>query len=111
MRTIIFAAQPSPEWSNTEERLVAGIVMLSKPPSETGPFRGIVEKLLVSPSFRRRGVATTLMVVLEEVARAEGRPLLVSLFFCLNWAVVSIDGFCSCLIRRREGGRRIYILS
>ena len=58
--------------------VVAGIVALSKPPSETGPFHGIVEKLLVSPSFRRRGVATALMMKLEEVASVEGRPLLVS---------------------------------
>jgi GNAT superfamily N-acetyltransferase len=64
-----------------EESMVAGVVMLSKPPSETGPFRGIVEKLLVNPSFRRRGVATTLMLKLEEAAAAEGQPLLVSLFF------------------------------
>jgi GNAT superfamily N-acetyltransferase len=74
-RSIMFA---SPD---REESMVAGVVMLSKPPSETGPFRGIVEKLLVNPSLRRRGVATTLMLKLEEAAAAEGQPLLVSLFF------------------------------
>lgn len=82
-RTIIFAMQSLPEGSDWEDELVAGVVTLSKPPWETGPFRGIVEKLLVSPSFRGRGVATTLMM-LEEVARVHGRPLLMSLFFCLD---------------------------
>jgi ribosomal protein S18 acetylase RimI-like enzyme len=82
-RTIIFTTQPSTEGSDAEGP-VAGVVMLSKPPLETGPFRGTVEKLLVSPSVRRRGVATTLMMMLEEVTRVEGRPLLVSLFFCLD---------------------------
>jgi hypothetical protein len=77
-RTIIFAALSQPDGP---EVAVAGIVMLSKPPSETGPFRAIVEKLLVSLSFCRRGVGTALMMKLEEVARVEGRPLLVSLFF------------------------------
>ena len=83
MHTIIFARQPSTKGSNTEERPVAGVVILSKPPLETGPFRGTVEKLLVSPSFRRRGMAMTLIMMLE-VARIESRPLLVSLFFYFN---------------------------
>jgi GNAT superfamily N-acetyltransferase len=77
-RRIIFATKSPPDGL---ESVVAGIVSLSMPLAETGPFRGIVEKLLVSPRFRRRGVATTLMLKLEEVARAEGRPLLVSLLF------------------------------
>ena len=55
-----------------------GVVMLSKPPSEKGPFRAWVEKLLVSPSFRRRGVARKLMKKLEELGKASGRTLLVS---------------------------------
>lgn len=74
-RSIIFAA---PDGLG---KILAGVVTLSKLLSETGPFRGIVEKLLVSPSFRRRGVTTALMLKLEEIAKAEGRPLLVSLCF------------------------------
>ena len=57
---------------------VAGVVMLSKPVSQTGPFRGIVEKLFVAPSWRRKGVAKLLMRKLEEVARRDGRTMLVS---------------------------------
>lgn len=62
------------------EDVVAGYVMLSYPWSQTGPFRAEVLKLMVSPRFRRRGVARRVMGVLEEVARAKGRMLLVSSF-------------------------------
>ena len=62
-----------------EKKQLARYAMLVKPPSETRPFRGIVEKLLVSPNFRRRGVARRVLDKLEEVARKEGRTLLVSL--------------------------------
>jgi GNAT superfamily N-acetyltransferase len=51
------------------------------PVSETGTFRDIVEKLLVSPEHRRKGIAKVLMLKLEEIARVEGRTLLVCVFF------------------------------
>jgi GNAT superfamily N-acetyltransferase len=57
---------------------LAGYVMLGKPVSQTLPFRGIVEKLLVSPEHRRKGIARRLMERLEDVAREAGRTLLVS---------------------------------
>ncbi|KAL8879167.1 MAG: hypothetical protein Q9198_003174 [Flavoplaca austrocitrina] len=50
--------------------------MLSKPQAETGPFRGMVEKLLVSPKWRKKGVGKALMKGLEDVARAKGKTLL-----------------------------------
>ncbi|KAJ7340690.1 acetyltransferase [Mycena albidolilacea] len=55
---------------------LAGYVMLYRPLTETGPFRGSVEKLLVSPNFRRRGLAKTLMATLEEQAKIHGQTLL-----------------------------------
>ncbi|KAJ6589197.1 acyl-CoA N-acyltransferase [Mycena capillaripes] len=61
--------------ANGHEQL-AGYVMLYRPLTETGPFRGSVEKLLVSPSFRRRGLARKLMDKLEEEARIHGQTLL-----------------------------------
>ena len=64
--------------TNTGEEEVAGVVMLAKPKNETGPFRGIIEKLLVSPRHRQRGVATQLMQKLEEVARKDKVTLLAS---------------------------------
>jgi len=54
------------------------------PFSETGPFRGVVEKLLVSPTWREKGVARRLMGKLEDVAWQEGRWLIVS-FGLLLW--------------------------
>ena len=62
----------------TGEEELAGYVMLGKPISQTGPFRGIVEKLLVSPRHRRKGIAKRLMEKLEDVARESGRTLLAS---------------------------------
>ncbi|KKA31134.1 hypothetical protein TD95_000596 [Thielaviopsis punctulata] len=53
-----------------------GVVMLVMPFSETGPFRGYVEKLLVSPKFRRRGGARALLDALEKEAVKRGRCLL-----------------------------------
>ena len=44
---------------------VSGVVSLSMPLSETGPFRGLVQKLFISPHHRRRGLATQLMARLE----------------------------------------------
>ena len=56
---------------------VMGVVMLETPFSETSPFRGLVEKLLVHRSFRGRGGARALMTTLETEAAAAGRTLLV----------------------------------
>ena len=55
---------------------VAGVVMLATPFSETGPFRGTVEKLLISPSHRRLGLARLLMGKLEAVAIEHGKTIL-----------------------------------
>jgi len=60
------------------DQILTGYVSLSKPMSETGPFRGPVEKLLVNPRFRKRGIARQMMEQIEVVARKEGRTLLVS---------------------------------
>lgn len=57
---------------------VMGVVMLGMPYSETGSFRGIVEKLLVHKNFRGRGGARALMAALEGEAATLGRTTLVS---------------------------------
>ncbi|PVH82617.1 acetyltransferase [Cadophora sp. DSE1049] len=72
-RHIIMQLARNPETGKEE---VAGYVMLAMPESETGPFRGGVEKLLVSPRWRERGIARRVMRVLEDVANREGRGLL-----------------------------------
>ncbi|KAF8139410.1 acyl-CoA N-acyltransferase [Mycena galopus ATCC 62051] len=58
------------------QQQLAGYVMLHRPLTQTGPFRGSVEKLLVSPNFRRRGLARKLMEKLEEEAKIHGQTLL-----------------------------------
>lgn len=65
--------------SPAQGQILAGYVMLVKPFTETGPFRGPVEKLLISPRFRRRGLARKIMEKLEVVAREAGKTLLVSI--------------------------------
>lgn len=47
---------------------VSGVVSLSMPESQTGPFRGLVQKLFISPYHRRKGVARRLMAELEREA-------------------------------------------
>ena len=55
-----------------------GVVMLYMPPSETGPFRCMVEKLLIRKTFRGRGGARVLMGALEAEALNRQRTMLVS---------------------------------
>ena len=57
---------------------VAGVVMLKRElETETGPFRGEVLKLLVSPKHRQKGIARRIMAKLEETAKRTGTTLLV----------------------------------
>jgi GNAT superfamily N-acetyltransferase len=62
----------------TGKEEVAGVVMLDKPQTQTVPHTSWVEKLLVLPEWRRKGVTKRMMLKLEEVAKVEGRTLLVS---------------------------------
>ena len=52
---------------------VSGVVSLATPFSQTGPFRGMVEKLFVHPLHRRKGIAKKVMARLETVAVELGR--------------------------------------
>ncbi|KAJ7683638.1 hypothetical protein B0H17DRAFT_840677, partial [Mycena rosella] len=53
-RMIFMVSVDAPEGEGQEQKRLAGYVVLFRPLTETGPFRGAVEKLLVSPDFRRR---------------------------------------------------------
>ncbi|ATY65147.1 Acetyltransferase [Cordyceps militaris CM01] len=55
---------------------IVGVVMLVLPSSETGPFRCLVEKLLIHRRFRGRGGARLLMSALEAEALKRRRTLL-----------------------------------
>ena len=61
-----------------DESAVAGVVSLYMPDTETGKHRSEVGRLLVSPDYRKRGLARELMRVLEQVARERGRWMVVS---------------------------------
>lgn len=76
-RQIIMQLAPN---STTGEKEVAGYVMLGMPFAQTGPFRASVEKLLVIPEHRKKGIAKAVMFKLEEVAKDHGRTLLVSFY-------------------------------
>jgi GNAT superfamily N-acetyltransferase len=52
------------------EKHLAGFVYLDVAGWESGPYRGEVQKLLVSPKYRNRGVARALMGALEGYAKA-----------------------------------------
>ncbi|CCF45594.1 acetyltransferase [Colletotrichum higginsianum] len=74
MLILLNESEPGTRPKGTE---LMGVVMLWMPYSETGPFRGFVEKLLISPKFRQRGGARALMSTLEGEAVRRGRTLLV----------------------------------
>lgn len=57
----------------TSELEVSGLVVLATPFSQTGPFRGLVEKLFTSPFHRKKGIARAVMKKLEDVAWEMGR--------------------------------------
>lgn len=77
-RLIFILLNESEPGSRPKGSDVMGVVMLAMPSSETGPFRGVVEKLLVHKTFRGRGGARTLVSALEAEAARRGRTVLVS---------------------------------
>jgi GNAT superfamily N-acetyltransferase len=76
-RIIIILADETEPGARMQGSQLMGVVMLLMPPSETGSMRGFVEKLLVSPKWRRRGGARALMNMLEAEALQRGKTLLV----------------------------------
>jgi GNAT superfamily N-acetyltransferase len=58
-----------------DEQIVGTVQLdLAMPPNQQ--HRAAVEKMLVHPAARRRGIARALMIAMEEIARSEGRTLL-----------------------------------
>jgi len=55
---------------------LVGVATMAMPESETGPFRGFIEKFFVSPKCRRRGYGRRLMAALEMQAVGRGKTLL-----------------------------------
>lgn len=64
---------------------LAGFASLYMPFSQTGAFRSIVEKLMVSPRHRRKGIARAVMKRIEDVAEERKRGLIVSIAVPLSY--------------------------
>jgi ribosomal protein S18 acetylase RimI-like enzyme len=62
---------------STEGQEVAGAVQLALVTKQNGLHRAEVQKLLVQPRFRQRGIARALMSAIEAAAQSLGRTLLV----------------------------------
>lgn len=58
------------------DETIVGTVQLEYETPPNQPHRANVSKLLVQPDARRRGIARSLMLALEDIARAEERTLL-----------------------------------
>jgi ribosomal protein S18 acetylase RimI-like enzyme len=58
------------------EGRIAGSVQLDMDTPPNQPHRADIKKLLVHPSFQRRGIGRALMVEIERIAREHGRTLL-----------------------------------
>ncbi len=79
---------------------ILGTVQLAVAPQPNQPHRAEVTKLLVHPDGRRQGIGRALMTRLEEVARAEGRRLLIldtvegsaaqRLYESLGWTLLGV---------------------
>ena len=76
-RAILILLEESEPGSRAKGTELKGVVMLSMPSTETGPFRAYVESLLISPKFRRQGAARSLMETLEVHSIGRGKTLLV----------------------------------
>jgi ribosomal protein S18 acetylase RimI-like enzyme len=63
--------------SKGEKQALAGVASLYMPETETGRHRSEIGRLLVSPEFRKRGLARKMMAALEGVARERGRWMVV----------------------------------
>lgn len=72
----------SPESTDSDESFgdLLGCVILASQQTETRPSMASVEKLLVSPNSRGKGIARRLMTELEGAAKSEGCNILVSGF-------------------------------
>jgi GNAT superfamily N-acetyltransferase len=77
-RVIVILLNESHPGSKAKGDELIGVAMLGMPESETSPFRGSVEKVLISNKFRGHGGARALMSTIEAEALNRGRTLLAS---------------------------------
>lgn len=78
-RLIVLLLDESEPGSRAKGNELVGVATMIMPSSETGPFRGFIEKVFVSTKARRKGYGRRLMAALEMEAVGKGRTLLVRL--------------------------------
>lgn len=93
-----------------ESSQVAGVASLYMPDTETGSHRGEVGRLLVSPSYRKRGLARVLMTALEAEARDLGRWMLVRSCFNAPSGHVRVADYYSRLTKYRHLTRPLEVV-
>ena len=76
-RLIMILLDESDPGSKPKGTELVGVATFVMPPSETGPFRGFIEKLFISTKARRKGYGRRLMAALEMEAVGRGKTLLV----------------------------------
>jgi ribosomal protein S18 acetylase RimI-like enzyme len=64
-------------WLAVCDGIIVGTVQLHLALKQNGSHRAEVAKLMVHPGFRRKGIAQKLMQTAEDIARSEGRSLLI----------------------------------
>jgi ribosomal protein S18 acetylase RimI-like enzyme len=64
-------------WLAVCDGIIVGTVQLHLALKQNGSHRAEVAKLMVDPAFRRKGIAQKLMQTAEDIARSEGRSLLI----------------------------------
>ncbi|TGJ80369.1 hypothetical protein E0Z10_g8392 [Xylaria hypoxylon] len=75
-RLIVIQLDESKPGTAAKGTELKGMVMLSIPQIETFAHQGHIEKLMVSPTFRRRGAAKAMIQLLEREAVDRGRKLM-----------------------------------
>lgn len=78
-RVILLLLADMPPGTRAKGTDLMGVAMLAMPESETGPFRGYIEKVMISNKCRGQGGAAMLLSVLEGEALKRGKTLLVCL--------------------------------
>ena len=95
---LVARADPADRTGGAGEPSIVGSTLLIRSRNQNSPHRAEIAKVIVHRSARRRGIGRVLMAAAEEVARAEGRWLLIldteagtaadSLYRALGWQVL-----------------------
>lgn len=113
-RVIVMLLCSADTTAKIEAKHLVGSVMLSIPHSETSPFRGAIESLLVSSKYRGQGGASTLLQAVEEQANIKGKTLVVRkspVFLSASTCSTNAYLCCSHSWRRWRVGHQLCLYS